>query len=260
MKSNKYILGCILILTFLIGCTQKDAIEDPLSQVAEETTLAQIVTPTPPDTSILNSTKPPSMTQIAGNAPIVATLQNTETATILNDSFILTTCELEPVSQPPQIIKTFQPNEFDTEYRLHVTGLSQWVDLATYRLKVTGLVDHPLSLTYDELRCMPKITDNPELVCPGVFTDYASWTGVPIVYILSLAGVQEKATKLTLVSADGYEVPLPIDTAIVDKNFLAYEVNGKPLPVQHGFPLRAVFPDMWGSYWIKWLVEIRITP
>lgn len=64
---------------------------------------------------------------------------------------------------------------------------------------------------------------------------------------------------LILVSADGYEVRLPIEAASADKNFLAYEVNGKPLPVQHGFPLRAVFPSMWGSYWLKWLVEIRIS-
>jgi DMSO/TMAO reductase YedYZ molybdopterin-dependent catalytic subunit len=259
MKSNKYILGCILILTFLIGCTQKVSNEDLPSQLAEASPLSRIVTSTPPDPPVLNSTIHPSITQMAGKAHNTATLQNTEITTTQNDNFILPACQPEPVTQPPQPVKTFQPNEFDTEYRLHVTGLTQWIDLATYRLEITGLVDHPLSLTYDELRCLPKVTENPELVCPGVFTDYATWTGVPINDILVLAGVQESASQLTLVSADGYQVKLPLKSASAVKNFLAYEVNGKPLPVQHGFPLRAVFPSMWGSYWLKWLVEIRIS-
>jgi len=82
---------------------------------------------------------------------------------------------------------------------------------------------------------------------------------VPIMDILELAGIQSGATVLTLVSADGYEVSLPLETASAERNFLAYEVNGKTLPVQHGFPLRAVFPSMWGSYWLKWLVEIKIS-
>jgi DMSO/TMAO reductase YedYZ molybdopterin-dependent catalytic subunit len=151
------------------------------------------------------------------------------------------------------------PNELDPETGLHMTGKPQLIDLETYRLEVTGLVDNSLSLTYDELRCMPKVTSNPYLTCPGVFTDYASWTGVPIKDILELANVQAGATTLTLVSADGYTVKLPLETASAEKNFLAYEVDGKTLPVLHGFPLRAVFPSMWGSYWLKWLVEIRIS-
>jgi DMSO/TMAO reductase YedYZ molybdopterin-dependent catalytic subunit len=140
-----------------------------------------------------------------------------------------------------------------------MTGRAQLIDLATYRLKVTGLVDHPLSLTYDDLRCLPNVTDRPELVCPGVFEDDATWSGVPLKYILELAGVQPGATKLILVSADGYQVQLTLEIANKEANFLAYEVNGKTLPVQHGFPLRAVIPSMWGSYWLKWLVEIQIS-
>jgi DMSO/TMAO reductase YedYZ molybdopterin-dependent catalytic subunit len=259
MKPNKYILGCFLILTFLIGCTQQVTNDDMPQQVVEETALARIESSTPPDTSVLNSTKPLSITQTAGKTPTLASSQITELATSQNDNFILPACQPEPVTQLPQPVKTFQPNEFDSENRLHVTGLSQWIDLVTYRLKVTGLVDHPLSLSYDEIRCLPKVTDNPELVCPGVFTDYASWTGVSIRDVLALAGVQSEATNLTLISADGYQVKLPLETARGERNFFAYQVNGKPLPIQHGFPLRAIFPEMWGSYWLKWLVEIRLS-
>jgi DMSO/TMAO reductase YedYZ molybdopterin-dependent catalytic subunit len=168
-------------------------------------------------------------------------------------------CQLDPAIQPPWPTEIPPPNELDPETGLHMTGLPQRIDLATYRLTVTGLVNHPLNLTYNDLRCMRKVTDNPDLVCPGVFTDYAKWTGVSIKDILELAGVQQGATQLTLVSADGYEVTLPLETANADGNFLAYEVNGETLPVLHGFPLRAVFSGMWGSYWVKWLVEIKIS-
>ena len=140
-----------------------------------------------------------------------------------------------------------------------MTGNPQQIDLATYRLKVAGLVDRPLSLTYDDLRCLPRVTDSPKLVCPGVFVDEATWTGVPIKVVLELAGMQQGATKITLVGADGREVNLSLEKARADGNFLANELNNKLLHIQHGFPLRAVFPSMPGSYWLKWLVEIRIS-
>jgi DMSO/TMAO reductase YedYZ molybdopterin-dependent catalytic subunit len=188
-----------------------------------------------------------------------STIIATEDTKVSAETATHAACQLDPAIQPPWPTDKLLPNELDPETGLHVTGKPQLIDLATYRLQVTGLVDQPLNLAYDEIRCMPNVTDNPELICPGVFTDRATWTGVPINHILELAGVQKGASELTLISGDGYQVELPLETANADKNFLAYEVDGMPLPVQHGFPLRAVFPGMWGSYWLKWLVEIRIS-
>jgi DMSO/TMAO reductase YedYZ molybdopterin-dependent catalytic subunit len=86
----------------------------------------------------------------------------------------------------------------------------------------------------------------------------ATWSGVPIRYILGLASVQNGAQEIKLISADGYEVKIPLGDASNEENFLAYELSGKPLPILHGFPLRAVFPSMQGNNWVKWLVEIQI--
>jgi sulfite oxidase len=61
-----------------------------------------------------------------------------------------------------------------------------------------------------------------------------------------------------LISADEYTVAVPLDAARDAKNLLAYELNGETLPVLHGFPLRAVFPDLPGNKWLKWLVEIKV--
>jgi DMSO/TMAO reductase YedYZ molybdopterin-dependent catalytic subunit len=149
-------------------------------------------------------------------------------------------------------------NELDETTGLHMTGSVQKIDLASYRLTVSGLVDHPLSLTIDQLRCMPKVTTKAVLNCGEIFTDSGTWSGVPIRYILEQAGVQAAATTVGLKSADGYLLLISMEDARDGQNFLAYEMEGKPLPILHGFPLRAVFPNHAGSRWVKWLVEIIV--
>ena len=165
---------------------------------------------------------------------------------------------------PPAIVPPTPPAEIpgytqlDPATGLHMTGTVQRLDLTTYRLKVTGKVDRPLDLTYDDLRCMPKVERRCTLVCPGFFTDEATWAGVPLAHVLGLAGVQEGASRIRLVSADGYSTTVNLEEVLAEEGFLAYEWEGEPVPVLHGFPLRAVFPGHPGSLWVKWLVEIRV--
>ena len=80
--------------------------------------------------------------------------------------------------------------EVDPATGLHMTGTPKVIDLATYRLKVDGKVTHELSLSYDDLRRLPKVTATPTLVCQGFFTDITTWSGVPFKTILEMAGVQ----------------------------------------------------------------------
>ena len=164
---------------------------------------------------------------------------------------------------PPVIVPTlpaFIPEEFelDPTTNLHKSGTPQLIDVDAYTLEITGLVDQPLSLTYDQLRCMPKVTDTPTLVCPQTFFDTAEWSGVRLAYILKLAGVQEGATNVRMKGADGYYANISLEDAMRPESFLAYEWEGEPLPIMHGFPLRAVLPDIYGSQWVKWLLEIEI--
>ncbi len=164
---------------------------------------------------------------------------------------------------PPVIVPTlpaFIPEEFelDPTTNLHKSGTPQLIDVDAYTLEITGLVDQPLSLTYDQLRCMPKVTDTPTLVCPQTFFDTAEWSGVRLAYILKLVGVQEGATYVRMKGADGYYANISLEDAMRPESFLAYEWEGEPLPIMHGFPLRAVLPDIYGSQWVKWLLEIEI--
>ena len=196
-----------------------------------------------------------------GSPPIT-----TATPEITADSTAVTSpagVDSTPCAVPTIVVPTVPPTipgyaQLDETTGLHVTGKAQKIDLESYRLEVTGKVKHPLKLSYDDLRCMPRIEARPTLICPGFFADTATWAGTPLKSVLELAGVQEKASGIRLISADGYSAPVPLSEALSDKNFLAYAWEGKPLPILHGFPVRAVFPELDGDTWMKWLVKIEV--
>jgi DMSO/TMAO reductase YedYZ molybdopterin-dependent catalytic subunit len=141
---------------------------------------------------------------------------------------------------------------------LHVTGYPVTIDLSQYRLRVTGLVDHPLVLTLDDLRCMPKMTAKPNLTCTGVFEDVTTWSGVPFRYLLGLARVQKGAKSVIMTGADQFQAYSSLQDAMQVYNYLAYQWEDEPLPVLHGFPVRAVMATTYGSSWVKWLVQIQV--
>ena len=167
-------------------------------------------------------------------------------------------CDLPPITIPtlPDVIPGYA--QLDETTGLHVTGNPPEIDFSTYRLSLTGLVENPISLTYDEMRCFPKVTANPLLSCRGYFEDVANWSGVLIADILAEAGPLAEAKTVTLISADGYQAEIPLGVAMDQESFLAYELEGETLPILHGFPLRAVIPSREGLYWVKWLVELNV--
>jgi DMSO/TMAO reductase YedYZ molybdopterin-dependent catalytic subunit len=167
-------------------------------------------------------------------------------------------CILQPIIVPTRPAQTPGYAELDPSTGLHMTGTPQEIDLTSYRLKVTGKVDRPLSLSYDDLRCMPRIQSSDVLICPGFFEDEANWAGASLMSVLDMAGVRPEATSLTLVGADGYSASVTLEQARASNSYLAYEWEGKPVPILHGFPVRAVFPSLQGNTWVKWLIEIRV--
>ena len=142
--------------------------------------------------------------------------------------------------------------------KLHLTGTPSDVDISTYRLAVNGLVDNPLSLTYDEIKALPSVSEVVLLICPGVFTDNAEWTGVPVTTLLQKAGAQEKASEIVFYDGDQYQKSFSLKDIARDGVFLAYNIDGQPLPREHGFPLRLVIKGEYGNLWVKWIDHIEI--
>jgi len=171
----------------------------------------------------------------------------------------LAPCDLTPVAVPTRPAEIPRYAQLDEATGLHVTGIvPESIDLESWRLTVGGSVPNPLSLTYDDLRCMARIEATPRLVCPGFFEDVALWAGVPLRDLLEAAGAPTSGVRVRLYGADDYDQLIPIETAMSPTAMVAYEWEGEPLPFIHGFPARIVLPGSTGSLWVKWLYRIEV--
>ena len=142
---------------------------------------------------------------------------------------------------------------------LHVTGTPIEVDVASFRLRIEGAVRQPLAMSLEQIRALPAVREEITLVCPGFFTDRGIWTGVPLRDLLALAGVRAGAGKVVFTSlSGGYTSSLTLEEAQHDGVLVAYEFEGKPFPVVHGYPLRLAAKDHEGNVWVKWLGAIRV--
>ena len=133
------------------------------------------------------------------------------------------------------------------------------IDSKTYRLKVTGKVGRLLSLSYDEILNHPSLTETVLLICPGFFANNGRWTGVNLKSLLQEAQIKKEAQYIDIVGASEKRVRIPLKDLDLKKIFLAYRVNGETLPQKHGFPLRLVYEDAYGSDWVKYVDEIVVS-
>jgi DMSO/TMAO reductase YedYZ molybdopterin-dependent catalytic subunit len=170
--------------------------------------------------------------------------------------------------------------------RSHFTAPT--LDAASYQLRIDGAVRNPLSLSYRQLREMPSETRVATLECAGngrVFlvpqvggaqwelgaVGNAEWTGVPLASLLALAHIDDEACEVVLEGADrgtpkeepippgeiSYFRSLPRQKAMRPEVLIAYQMNGRDLPLDHGYPVRAVVPGHYGMASVKWLTHVR---
>jgi DMSO/TMAO reductase YedYZ molybdopterin-dependent catalytic subunit len=172
-----------------------------------------------------------------------------------------------PASQPfavPGLSPYITPNtDF---YRIDTALVVPQVEVGTWRLDVTGLVDRPFSLTYDELLRLDAVEETVTLQCVsnevgGDLVDNAVWQGVPLAALLERAGVRDEASQIVGRSVDRWTAGFPTDIARDGRVALvAYAMNGEPLPTRHGFPARLVVAGLYGYVSAtKWLREIELT-
>jgi sulfoxide reductase catalytic subunit YedY len=174
-----------------------------------------------------------------------------------------------PKDTPLDELAYKNPAELDTR-NLDITPLEdfktmgitdQKTDLDTWRLKVEGHVEVPLSLTYSQILTFPAIKRDVLLICPGIFANHGRWKGISMSALLQKAKVTDKGTLVNFKGPEGiYEKVegFPLKDVLSNKVFLAYEVNGKPLPQKHGFPLRVVAEDRFGFTWVKFVHKITV--
>ena len=152
-------------------------------------------------------------------------------------------------------------------YRIDTALIVPRPDVRRWRLRVTGRVDRPLELTYDELVAMPLHEQYVTIACVsnevgGGLVGNALWRGVRLKELLERAGVHADATQIVGLAVDGFTVGFPTAWALADDReaLVAVAMNGEPLPAQHGYPARLIVPGLYGYVSAtKWLTEIELT-
>ena len=151
-------------------------------------------------------------------------------------------------------------------YRIDTALEVPQVALADWKLDVTGMVDTPLSFTYDQLLKRDLVEADLTLTCVsnelgGILAGTARWLGVPLPELLEEAGISSRADQIVGRSVDGYTCGFPVKTATDGRTaMVVVGMNGEPLPVVHGFPARLLVAGLYGYVSAtKWLTEVKVT-
>ncbi|MCH7588448.1 MAG: molybdopterin-dependent oxidoreductase [Chloroflexi bacterium] len=146
-------------------------------------------------------------------------------------------------------------------YTIDINSVPRQVDEETWRLEVGGLVLNPLSLSLQEIRDRPSISQFITLQCisnpiGGSLTGTSKWKGVRFADLMQEAGLLPQAQALFIESEDGFFETVSLEDLLDERTLLVYEMNDEPLPAAHGFPLRIYIPNRYGMKQPKWIARI----
>jgi len=136
----------------------------------------------------------------------------------------------------------------------------QRINISTYQLKITGLVENKINYTYDEVLSMfqhyKKIVT---LDCVEGWSVKILWEGILVRDLISKATPDANATTIIFKAYDGYTTSFPLNYTTDNPILLAYKMNNATLPPERGFPFQLVAESKWGYKWIKWITEIELS-
>jgi DMSO/TMAO reductase YedYZ molybdopterin-dependent catalytic subunit len=151
-------------------------------------------------------------------------------------------------------------------YRIDTALVSPRVDSGSWRLRVHGLVDREVTVDYAGLLASRLVERDVTLACVsneigGDLIGNARWLGLPIAELLRRAGPRPEADMVLSASADGWTASTPLAVLLDGRDaLLAVGMNGEPLPIEHGFPVRMVVPGLYGYVSAtKWVVDLEVT-
>jgi len=150
-------------------------------------------------------------------------------------------------------------------YRIDTALTVPQVPVDTWRLRIDGMVDRPLELSFDDLVGRDLVEADITMTCVsnevgGGLVGNARWLGVRLDDLLEEVGVDRAADQVVGWSVDGYTCGFPVDALDWRDALVAVGMNGEPLPLRHGFPARLIVPGLYGYVSAtKWLEQIELT-
>jgi DMSO/TMAO reductase YedYZ molybdopterin-dependent catalytic subunit len=157
---------------------------------------------------------------------------------------------------PGQVAVTSNADFYVVAYNQEQPGLP-----GDWNLQVSGNVGNPVTFSLADIQGMPAVHEMRTLECisnpaGGPLISNALWTGIKMKDLMQRVGVKPNTVELKLESFDGYSTAIPLDLALDDHSLLVYEMNGQPLPIEHGKPLRCLWPGRYGMKQPKWIQKI----
>ncbi len=159
-------------------------------------------------------------------------------------------------------VQPITPN--DRFYSVTKNVLDPNVIRAAWRLRIDGRVANPRTYTFDELAALPGVKMQEATVScisndvgDGLASN-AIWQGISLQTLLEAAGIQQPTVKVVFYGADNYTDTILLDKALDGTTFVAWEMNGEPLPKKHGYPVRIIVPGRFGEKSVKWVNRIEV--
>jgi DMSO/TMAO reductase YedYZ molybdopterin-dependent catalytic subunit len=139
-------------------------------------------------------------------------------------------------------------------------GVRPPIDLQKWRLELTGEVKTPFSLSWAEFRALPRASQVSDFHCVTTWSKFdVSWGGVPFRAIAEQVGVKPEARFVIAQGAEGYTTNIPLEDCLREDVLLADELDGQPLPLEHGGPVRLIVPHLYAWKSAKFLSGLRFS-
>jgi DMSO/TMAO reductase YedYZ molybdopterin-dependent catalytic subunit len=158
-------------------------------------------------------------------------------------------------------VQALTPNE--RFYVVSKNVIDPQVERGPWRLEVTGMVETSQSFSYDDLTAMSATTQETTLRCisdqpGGGLMSNAAWTGVPLKSLIEAAKPQPGVMEVVLYGADNYSDTFAFEKAMNPTTLVAFGMNGRPLPANHGYPVRVIVPGLYGEKNVKWVTRVEL--
>jgi DMSO/TMAO reductase YedYZ molybdopterin-dependent catalytic subunit len=158
-------------------------------------------------------------------------------------------------SVDPAVAERIPPGQYLTEkFPVLHYGSVPTTDLSTWDLRIHGLVDSPLTLTWEQFKTLPRKTITTDIHCVTRWSKLdTGWEGVAVQTVLEMVGVRPEVTHVVAHSEQGYTTNMPLTVLDDEDVLLADTFDGKPLDPEHGYPLRLLVPKRYFWKSAKWL-------
>jgi DMSO/TMAO reductase YedYZ molybdopterin-dependent catalytic subunit len=151
-------------------------------------------------------------------------------------------------------------------YRVDTAIVAPAVEPSSWQLRIHGMVDKPMTITFDQLMQRPMMDHDITLTCVsesvgGGYIGNARWQGTLLADVLREAGLQSGAQQIVMRDVNDMNIGVAVDPVMDGRDaLLAVGMNGQPLPQEHGFPVRVVVPGLYGYVSAcKWVVDMEVT-